>query len=73
MPPSIADIAQRSVALTSVTLCVLGVGLTAHGIGYRALRARGYVGGPDVCGSLKLAREPKAIDSPSGSPSAPPS
>ncbi|ODN76165.1 hypothetical protein L202_06085 [Cryptococcus amylolentus CBS 6039] len=64
MPPSIADIAQRSVALTSVALCVLGVGLTAHGIGYRALRARGYVGGPD---------EPKAIDPPSGSPSAPPS
>ncbi|KIR25990.1 hypothetical protein I307_05493 [Cryptococcus deuterogattii 99/473] len=46
MAISIADIAQRTIVLTSIGLTVYGGVLTAHGIGYRALRARGYFGGP---------------------------
>nr|KIR83163.1 hypothetical protein I308_06503 [Cryptococcus tetragattii IND107] len=50
MAISIADIAQRTIVLTSIGLTVYGGVLTAHGIGYRALRARGYFGGlPEVC------------------------
>ncbi|AFR94137.1 hypothetical protein C343_02208 [Cryptococcus neoformans C23] len=46
MAISIADIAQRTIVLTSIGLTIYGGVLTAHGIGYRALRTRGYFGGP---------------------------
>nr|ODN88745.1 hypothetical protein L203_02759 [Cryptococcus depauperatus CBS 7841] len=43
MTLSIADIIQRGIALTAIGLTVYGGVLTAHGIGYRAMKARGYL------------------------------
>ncbi|OCF33161.1 hypothetical protein I316_05206 [Kwoniella heveanensis BCC8398] len=43
--PSLPDLVQRSIVLTSVGLTIYGGLLITHGIGSRALRARGYLGG----------------------------
>nr|XP_031863750.1 uncharacterized protein CI109_001002 [Kwoniella shandongensis]KAA5530822.1 hypothetical protein CI109_001002 [Kwoniella shandongensis] len=64
MALSLPDILQRTVVLTSVGLTVYGGLLITHGIGYRALRARGYFGG--------LPEEQKPLqDTPFSTPSQP--
>ncbi|WWC67006.1 uncharacterized protein I206_100913 [Kwoniella pini CBS 10737] len=63
MPIAIADLVQRSIVLTSVGLTIYGGALITHGIGYRALKAKGYFGGPD--------EDQKPIDTPTGFSSSP--
>ncbi|WVR03336.1 hypothetical protein IAU60_000327 [Kwoniella sp. DSM 27419] len=65
--PSIPDLIQRSIVLTSVGLTIYGGVLITHGIGYRALRTRGYFGGL----TEEERKQPLLIAEPAQPPSQP--